>query len=549
MRDRPKTENRVVTKIEDTGSLAGSMLPTIRVEPINERDYTNAEMRERVLQYYWQLSDMKLILPRMFMDMIGTGLCALLVWPDFSKDRDVRFPLFRRIDPRFLLPPLDYVIEGTLEPHDVITHRSVKLRNLARDYPEQSATLTALATKIATKNTSRKNQGIIVDTSQVLVVEYWGRDAIMRLALVENFPETAVILENEYNATDCCPVTLGVRPTSDGRIRGKVEHMMPQLAAENRLLTYVLDYTDQAVYAPLAKKGTVVNAEDFGPNAIIDLGPDGELTRVPPAVIRPEVFKIIQDLERHSRRQGNMPEARAGDVSQSIGSAAFVESLMGGLTTEVQSLQAVMEVLLRKGNEIAQVQDKTYCDAENKIVYGLAKGGSYREKYTPSVLFKDISNFVSYGAGQGLDKFNAEIRISNRQKMGYVSERWVRENLDGVENVTQQERQIIEEAMLKAMLSGLFAQAQQAGNIAPVAEFYKVLQKEENPLVALDAVVAASVPLQGVPGPEAAMAGANPAAEAASLRKGGIVGNAAGLPPPAGAPPKQLPQLSQVLAG
>lgn len=545
VRDRPKIENRVVTKIEDTGKLAGTQVPSIHVEPLDKRDAKNSQRREQVIRYYWQMSDMSLLLPRLFMDMIGTGICALLVWPDFQQKKENRFPVYKRIDPRFLLPPLDYVIEGTLEPHDVITHRMVKLRNLARDYPTKAAELQVAANKIAQSVNRGKDprSHIIVSTASVLVIEYWGKDGIMRLACVDGYPETAVVLENEYNEVECCPVVLGVRPTADGHIRGQVEHMMPQLAAENRLMTYVLDYADQAVYAPLAKKGTVVNAEDFGPGAIIDLGPDGEITRVPPATIRPEVFKIIQDLERHSRRGGNLPEARAGDVSQSIGSAAFVESLMGGLTTEVQSYQSVMEIVLRKANEIAQKEDVKYCNAE-KEVYGLAKGGSYREKYVPEALLKDISNYVSYGAGMGLDKLNTEARITQRQRSGYVSEAWVMEQLDGIDNAAKMKQQIIEEAMLKTVLAGLFAQAQQAGNIAPLTEFYNALQAEVDPLMVLDKMVALSVPVNQPPGPEPGGPAGTPAgAEQQALTQGGLPGASPNVPPTEG----QLPPLPQIL--
>src|ERR1051326_7790687 len=554
IRDRPKIENRVLTKIEDTGTEAGNSLPTIRVEPINERDVTTAERRERVLQYYWQMSELRLTLPRLFMDMIGTGMCALQVWPDFHKPLEQRYPNFKRIDPRFILPPLDHVINGDIEPHDVITHRVVKTRNLARLYPEKINDLVAVASKIgasAGQNRGRKDQSVIVDTSQVIRSEYFGRDVIYRLALIENYPETAVVLENEVNVTECCPVVLGFRPTADGRVRGKVEAMLPVIAAENRLMTYVLDYMDQAVYSPLEKTSEVVNAEDFGPSAIIDLGPaamGGKIGRVPPAQVNPEVFRIIQEVERHGRNVGTLPMSRQGSVDQSQASASFVESLNSGLITEIQTMQMVMEVMLRQANTIAQEQDKAYCDTE-KMIYGLAKGGSFREKYTPSALLKDTANFVSYGAGAGLDKFNAEIRMSQRMRDGVVSKRWVRENMEGIENITQEEKRIAEEAALAAYMQGMLTQAAQTGDLSAFGAFVQAIDAAGgNMLEALLEIVKQNpgvlqAPLPPGPAPQQASA----LGAATALQKGALPGGPGAAVPAAPGTPGTLPPLSQLL--
>lgn len=536
IRDKPKIENGVLTKIEDTGTLAGNTIPTIRVTPRNERDYNPAQEREQIIYNYWNDSQVPLLLPRWYMDLLGTGLAAVKVWPDFKqKDRTKRFPKYKRIDPRHMLPPLDYVIDGNTAPHDIIIHRYVKTRSLIHQYPEQIGELARVAARIAQSSNrgKRRDQHIAVDISQVLLVEYWGVDAIIYCAMVDGHPETMVTLMNEYNVTECSPVALAIRPTANGKIRGKVDSMMPILAAENRLVTYILDYADQLVFAPLKKKGTVQNAEEFGPGAIIDLGMDGDIARVEPARADPQLFAIIADLNQNARGAGNQPAARQGQSpTSSIGSGNMVESLMGGLTTEVQSLQKTVEVMLMQANASAMEQDIAYCD-EAKEISGEGPNGGYRLKYRPSSDLKGrTDNFVTYGAGAGLDKFNAEIRLDQRARGGYVPKRWVREQMDGIGNIAQIEQGLYEEAALAAFMQGMLAKAAQ-GDLTAVAAFQMVLRQKKNPLLALEMMgeealkAQAEAPAQQpgpAPMPETAQG------EAAALKGGALPGTQEGLP-------------------
>ncbi len=497
--DSPKIEDRVLSKLEDTGYLAGQIVPSIMVKPLNDEDFNPAKKRERVYRWYWHLSDINLQLPRIYMDMLGPGISAISVWPNWSKERKERFPLFKRIDPRHLLPPLDYVLNGEVSPHDVITTKMVKTRFLANKYPDQIAKLQAMAERASGASPSRgKKKPVMIDTSQVLYIEYWGADAIVCLAALDGYPDLYVVLDNEYNQAEMCPVSLAVRPSAKLGIHGKVEAMLPSLAAENRLMTYVLDYADQAVYAPLTKKGDVVNASDFGPNAMIDLGQNGEVGRVAPAQINPEVFKIIQDLERHSRMSGTHPMSRSGNVDQSQASATFVEALSSGLTTEVSVLQKVVEVQLRKGNEIAAAVDIAYCDTAKEIWYGT-------EKYTPSTLMKKGGSQVIYGVVAGLDEMNAEIRVSQRVRDGFASRRWGRENLPGIENVSQEEQRIQEEAFIAAYMQGMQAKAAQ-GDMSAASAWLEAIKKHGGNMIdalweVIQANPAVMAPAPGQPGP------------------------------------------------
>src|SRR3990167_10814080 len=125
---------------------------------------------------------------------------------------------------------------------------------------------------------------------------------------------------------------------------------------------------------------------------------------------------------------------------------------MGGMTTNIRALQLVGEVVWEKANEVFLAQDRIYCDSKKSII-GYAQGRQFRLNYVPSEVTKEgeYGNIVSYGAGTGLDAFNREIRISQREARGYVSKRWVRRNLEGIENVMDTENEIMDEVSIQAL--------------------------------------------------------------------------------------------------
>lgn len=528
--DTPKIENTALTKIEDTGYLAGNIIPNLSVQARHERDVAPSELRERILRYYWQHSALPLLLPRWFMDMVASGMYGIQVWPDFARPKEERFPVYKRLDPRTILPPLDHAIEGHVEPNDVMVHKTQKVRALALKYPDKMGQLMSMAEKINGSASRWGPKKVIADTTNAEVVEFWGKDQIMRIAMIPNFRENYVVLESEVNTTGRCPIVLGFRPTWGSAIKGKVEGMIPTLTAQNRLMTYILDYGDQLVYSPLFKKGNVQNAEDYGPNAMIEGDENSDLTRVGPPPLQSSIFGVLGELQQSTYRSGNQPPGRRGEADQSIISGTGVESLMGGLSTEIQAYQTTMAESLRRANEIAQIQDRTWCDAR-KTIAGLAKGGSYRDTYVPSMALRDTSNFVSYGAGSGMDKQNLQVRMDQKVRGGYASQRWFRENDPDIEDATEQENRILDEKMLEATMQ--FAlQAAAQGDPEPLKAIQQARKEGQSPLeIVANLAKAAPVAPAGA-APEMPVApGGNAATEALALQKGGLPGASPNLPP------------------
>jgi hypothetical protein len=249
-----------------------------------------------------------------------------------------------------------------------------------------------------------------------------------------------------------------------------------------------------------------------------------------PAPINPAAFRLQADIERQSRRGGNIPEARSGDISQSQGSAAFVNSLMGGMSANIRAIQLVGEVVIRGANEAYQALDRTYCDSRKSIA-GYAQGAAFRVSYKPSedIPEGEYGNIVTYGEAAGLDAFNAELRLYQRVGSGLVSKAYARENLKGVDQATREAQRVEAEQALEILRQGV-AQQMLAGNGTPFAEFWRAVNDNMSPLEAVEAIVAAMQPVnapqgQGAPPPDAM-------GQALALEKGALPQDPANTGPP-----------------
>lgn len=531
VQEKPRIENRVRTIIEDKAKLAAQTFPTMRVEAPSTAGQERAMRREQAIQFYHQLSATKVKMPLWFADQIGVGLAVIEVMPEFSKPKEQRFPLFKRLDPRDVLPPPNWQVGE--RANDVIVHEWHKVRELMRRYPDAMG-------KLIERSTARGKDGKITkleETDEVLVIRYYD-DHEMVASVYADGKGGGEMLWSIPNRAGRNPVILVPRPTADGRIRGQFGDVLPALAAENRVFTYMTEYIDQAVYSPIIKRGMPGQSIDWSPGAIIDVPNDADISRAPPAQIAPEAFRVIADLERASRRGAVAPEARSGDIPQSIGSAAFVESLMGGMITDVQGLQQQMEHGLEQANEVAQLQDRVFCDARKSII-GYAQGGQFKMHYRPSELIRegDISNIVSYGAGSGLDRFNRLIMLQRIQGAGWGSRRWAAIESGVIDNYLQMQTEIDDETALDALRAGILQQAAQ-GNLEPLARWREAKEKNINVLEVMSDIVAGA--LQPAPSAQAGelqppgLPGeATPGQQAAAAQTGAPGGGTA-LPPLAG---------------
>ena len=500
--DLPNVMNLVQTAMDDMAKLISEAQPSVRCFPNSDRDadQENAYLREGIAETYGVVNNWEVMRARLGMDLAGAGAAFVVV----LEDPESLYPCYHRIDPRMAYPDTH---NGVLQ--DLLVHQSMKVRQAARLFPQLQLT-------------ARYREPDIADSAEV--IEYYNdMEAVQAVIMTKSgkpIPGGTEIVKRWKHGLHKVPVAFVQLDSFDGDFRGMFDQVAGSLKVKNRIFQLMLDYTDQLVYAPPVSKGLLNPDEELGPNAHFRLDPnvpDAGITRLAPAGSSPDVWRLLEYLDREQRGALTYPATRQGEISQSIASASFVNSTMGALTSTVRNIQRLLAVLQEQVIEIAFCVDAKRLDFEKPLSRPVGK----RKVYTPSrAIGERYENQVIYGAGAGLDRLNADVRILQHLGAGLISRETAREHIDYLPQ-DGEENDRVEHEMARSALAQKFL-TEAPWNL--VAEVVKKMEDEGAPLSkAIKEVMEQQQPEtgaapQGVPGP--APQGESAMTEQLALAKG-----------------------------
>ncbi len=449
-----RSPNMIQVALEDTAE-AASVIPTIRVQPAKatQTSKKTATRMERVATSYMQANGIDLLIPRAVMDMAAYGYSVWSVTPDFEQ----RMPLIERRDPRTCYP------EPGFRPGDAVRKvmfgREVYYSQLPPDYQI-----------ILSEFVGNNGLGEVDENTKVVLVEYYDEHEYLLCGMYQGNHDTfhrfssgdyalyPVELERIPNSVGVCPIVIGSRITLDGEFRGQFDQVVGLLEAHIRLMSMVLDYADQAVYSDIFVKD-LIGEMPYGGGAYIELGPQGAIGRVPPAVSSLNVQADMAQLMEGIHLGGRWPKSRPGEIDQAIASAKFLESSVGMMNTAIRTYHQILQSKLEKALRIACMVDKEYFPGE-KTAGGILRNQEFLEEYNPA---KDIDMDnrlrVEYGLGMGRDPAQSAVLHIQYSQNEFVSKEFVQENLDGLTDVAREQARIDTEKFramaLAKLLQGL----------------------------------------------------------------------------------------------
>lgn len=511
--------NLVQVGLDDIGRLSSESLPIIKCPPLGESnaEAKNANIREAIAHTYWEANGGEVITPRLAMDLAGSG-AAFVVASWLGSE----YPRFIRVDPRFCYPD---VHNGILQ--DLLVVRSMRVRQAARLFP-------ALNLDTVPAHNA--------DACEIL--EYYSADECVQGVLMTkggkpsgDFKQTA---RYQPDLEGLVPVAFAQMDTFDGQFRGMFDQISGTMRTKHRIVRQILDYTDSMVYAPMVTKGVLNPNDPPGPNTIYRLDPnvpDAQFGRVEPAGTSPQLWQLLDFLDSEQRAGAAYPVQRHGEVSQSIASAAFVNSTMGQLTTSVRNIQRLIGALRTQLNVIGYKVDEKYLD----FTKPLSRSVGNTKTYLPSLAIKGKTyNRVTYGAGAGLDRANADVRVLQHQGAGIISKETAREQVDFIDDPGEEQDKLEKEAAAGALMQKLLTEAP----VDMIMKLYAVMQKgnslSEAVTLLMEEQESAAGPPPGSPsGGAPGVTTGPPDAQAAAtgLSKGGVPGNAPSLQEAEFAPP------------
>lgn len=528
----PMVANTVEMSIQHFASIGGSIIPSVRV-PVPHAESgaegsRGAAKRERRIREIEEESNISNLLATWFSDYSGTGSAAAFVWADLDKPVEERNPRIFRLDPRHFYP----VVDAHGEVIEALIARRVHGYETIRRYPQL--------------------EGIVNVDEADLEEWYWFEPDRIRHMIVDISPhgrkyKTGLVISEVKNDLGCVPVVEVKSPTFDGQRRGMHDQTIHILRVQQQLMTLTVERTEEEVYSPIGYYD-VEGVESFGPGATMRYrSADARIDRFQPQS-HFDVKDLIGRLEEQARYQSVYPIQLTGDPGASIASGRAIQGSQGALNARLALAHKQFEWFLEKIDSIILKFDVAYCDAP-RTIHGDAYDRKKPESYYPS---RDVAgNFEvtrSYGLGAGSDPTNRETRLQLHLASGLISRSRSREELDFLEDPLDEEKAIAKEMMIDAVSQGLIATAAQ-GDLQSALTYFELLSK---PDLTMEEVLvefhksqqeAAQAAAQGAEGGSGAVSPGplDSAVAAESLARGGIPGNAEGLP--AGAALPSLPKI------
>lgn len=455
-----RSPNLIQVALEDTAESA-ALMPTIRVTPTDGTDAAKeiASKMEQIGVSYLDRSNVDLVIVDLLMSLVGYGLACAIVWPDDH----YQAPFIELRDPRTCYP------EPSLRPYEsprrVMFSRQVFWSQLPQEWKDRMVDF------VDTSVLERDNN------VEVTLVEYFDEHETIIAGMFQSstyasgrlggVDYTPVELDRWENPTGICPVIVGSRFTLDSEHRGQFDQVIGAFEAHVRLMGMILDYADQAVYSDVWVRD-LIGEMPYGGGAYIELGPNGAIGRVPPAVTSFSVQQDLTSLTDAIHLGGRWPKSRPGEVDQAIASAKFVEATAGVMNTVIKSLHLILRNMIERALRVCYVVDKTYFPGE-KWASGILRNQEFLVEYNPETdIDLNAKVRVEYGLGFGRDPAQSAVLHIQYGQNGYISRETVQENIPGIIDV-RRENSRIDAERLRDMLFAKLLQGVETGEISDEA--------------------------------------------------------------------------------
>jgi hypothetical protein len=489
---RPVVANMIDTTARDTSEVMGQM-PSINCTnslQTSDRSKKFSSKRTKVANHYTLVSGLQAGQQVKLCDQyLSFGMGVYSVEPDFDR----KTPVIRIENPMGAYPEFD------------MFHR---LKSYSRIWREEAIYLVAKYPQLMRVLKKTDSRGYMQDEGwaerEIEVCKYMDDEVIyMYLPAHSN-----TLIDVMPNPMGKLTISVAVRPSYDGEIRGAYDDAIWVYLAKSRMAMLGLEATEKAVRAPLAIPRDVQRMV-FGSDSVIRTDSPEKIKYV--GIDMPQfAAQEEQLLERELRLSTRSPQARSGNIDASIITGKGVEALMGGFDTVVTTGQQVIGQALKKALEFAFEMDEKLWPNEKKTIRGVVQGAPFEETYIPS---KDINgNYpvdVTYGFAAGQDPARAIVALLQLRGDNLVSRDFVQRQLPMEIDVVQMQTQIDNEQFEDALKAGIQGAMQAIPQMAlqgmdpmdPLMKMAEVIKLREGGKPVHEAILQAFKPKEAPQGP------------------------------------------------
>jgi hypothetical protein len=436
---KPIVANMINIAAEDLAEQTG-VLPTVTAagdSVLDESSRTKADKRTKILNYYVAES------------RLGTEMVR-----GADQYHTFGFTVFR-VEPNFKKNCVHIQIENGFGSYfDVDRFGDTQM--YARLYRRKAGELAAMFPEHADLILKPNAFGQKIDDSAMLqVVRMMDKQESVLFVLDRD----GLVLERVANMIPgVVPVTVAVRPSIDGDPRGQFDDVLPIYAAKARMAYLTMDAVQKSVDAPLALPNDVTQLS-IGGDAVIRSNSPEKIRRVP-LEAPPMAFAQNNTLNDEMRIGARFPQARTGELDNSIVTGQGVKALMAGFDGQIKTAQSVIGEALGRALSIALQMDEAVFGEMQREVSAYSNGIQFKLKYKPSV---DIAgNYgvnVEYGLMAGMDPNRSLVWALQARGDKLISRSLTRRNLPVSINASEEERAIDIEDMRDSLKQSVAALA------------------------------------------------------------------------------------------
>ncbi len=294
-----------------------------------------------------------------------------------------------------------------------------------------------------------------VDQTEYTVVRYHSATA-NKMFLPE---KDGFVLDSAPNPVGECLVEWTVRPSVDGEPRGQFDDVLGVQVAKARMALLALEAANKSVQAPLVLPPDAQELA-LGPDAVLRTASAEKVRRVPLEVPQ-SAFAEQGVLDSELRQGSRYPEARTGNVDNSIVTGRGVQALMGGFDTQIRTGQSMFAKTYERLINKALAMDEAIWPNVERTMRGNNDGTPYEIKYKPSKDIKgDHTVDVQYGLMAGLDPNRALVFGLQARGDKLISRDFLRRQMPFALDATEEEQMVDIEEMRDALKTAVSGYAQ-----------------------------------------------------------------------------------------
>lgn len=436
---KPIVANMVNIAAEDLAEQTG-VLPTVTAtgdSVLDESARTKADKCTKILNYYVAES------------RLGTELIR-----GADQYHTYGFTIFR-VEPNMRKKTIIVQVENSFGAYFDID-RFGETQLYARLYRKKAGELAAMFPEHADRILMPNAFGQKIDDSSMLQVVRWMDKQKTVLFILDR--DGLVLEEVPHFVPNTIPAAVAIRPSIDGEPRGQFDDVLPIYAAKARMAYLTMDAVQKSVDAPLALPNDVTQLS-IGGDAVIRSNSPEKIRRVP-LDAPPMAFAQNNTLSDEMRLGARFPQARTGEVDNSIVTGQGVKALMAGFDGQIKTAQSIIGEALGKALSIALRMDEAVFGDETKEVSAVTNGVQFKLKYKP---LRDINgNYgvnIEYGLMAGMDPNRSLVWALQARGDKLISRSLVRRTIPVSINASEEERAIDIEDMRDSLKQSVAALA------------------------------------------------------------------------------------------